>query len=186
MTLPYDAKPGGMLNNIGGFEGVNIKVPSQVSRSPIINVMVPKFCLAGVPECRDLGLQERGKFSRVEVDLRDTDYQTGDRIQMTVDVVIPVRKLPASNSRLDDLLHALQVPTTVKRDVAFLCPDFPQGSTSRKVMVVVNREDPLAHSNLDGILSHTDDGPGFEYDDLDGPAGEGEEDPMAWQANEMR
>ena len=166
ITLPYDAKPGGVLYNIGGYEGINVKVPSQMGRSPIVNVMVPKFCLLGVPEVRDMGLNERGKYSRVELDLKDSSAQAGDRIVMMLEVPITMRK-PVGSSRLEELQYAVKAPQFVTREVSFLYPRFPEGSSSKKVMVIVNREEPLLNANIEEILHRTDNGYHFDYDHLD-------------------
>jgi len=118
VTLPATAKQGSLIHDVGGLRGVSIKCP-PLGRSPIVNILVPTFCLEGVPEVRAIEYSDRiGKPVRVQVDLKNTDWQPGNRVE--------------TNLALG--------PTKRPKRVSFICPKFGSGA-GRLVMVVINRDD---------------------------------------------
>ena len=118
VTLPATAKQGTLLHDVGGLRGVSIKCP-PIGRSPIVNILVPTFCIEGVPEVRAIEYSDRiGKPVRVQVDLKNTDWQPGNRVE--------------TNASLG--------PTKRPKRVSFICPKF-RSETGRLVMVVINRDD---------------------------------------------
>ena len=165
VTLPTNAQAGSILNNVGGLKGVSIKLPT-LTRSPIVNVMVPTFMLEGHPEVKALDYSEKhgaGKPVRVAVDLKDTDWSFGQK----VDVLTPVGPL----GRLKML--------------SFVCPRFnPKSGSSRVVMVQINRDDEYFGIATTGSSStHT-----FEDDELHHNYGShaGEEQKVSWEVSPLR
>ena len=135
VTLPANARAGSIIHDVGGVKGVSIKCPA-LTRSPIINVLVPTFILSGVPEVKALDFVDKsyhgvGKPFRVPVDLKNTDWQPGQK----VDIKSLVGTLGKS------------------KVLSFVCPKFDPKSNSKVVMVIVNRDEEYFGAQA---LTHTD------------------------------
>jgi len=122
ITLPVNATAGSIISDVGGLKGVSIKCPA-LTRSPIINVMVPTFMLEGHPEVKALDFVKVSghgqKPVRVAVDLKNTDWGPGQLVEINV----PVGTLGKS------------------RVLTFVCPRFNPKNENRIVMVVIRRDD---------------------------------------------